>query len=306
VARERNRCHPIGWHSEAMGSASVAEHLDYGLLGPHSVTWQLHADPAMWLAGIRSLYLQALHPRAVAGVVQNSDFRRDPLGRLVRTANFVGLTTYGTVDEVQRAAAKVRRVHRSLRAQDPDTGRTFRIDEPELLLWVHCAEVASFVSVVLRSGFPLTKAHADRYFDEQRATAALVGLDPSEVPGSVAEMSAYFRHIRPRLRRTEDSDTIYEFLHRPPVSGLLGLGVRLYEPAIGHLSYSLLPSWALGLYGRRAYPARAATVALRAMRQAVLAVPDVMRISRTEPYPVIAVRRLGKWATPSARRLPAG
>jgi uncharacterized protein (DUF2236 family) len=305
VARERNRCHPIGWHHVSMSRASPAERLDYGLLGPHSVTWQLHADPAMWLAGIRSLYLQALHPRAVAGVVQNSDFRRDPLGRLVRTANFVGLSTYGTVEEVRRAAAKVRRVHRSLRAQDPDTGATFRIDEPELLLWVHCAEVSSFVSVCLRSGFPLTKAHADRYFDEQRATAALVGLDPSEVPGSVAEMSAYFHRMRPRLRRTEDSDTIYQFLHRPPVSGLLGLGIRLYDPTIGHLSYSLLPGWALRLHGRRAYPAGVSTVALRALRRAVLTVPDVLRISRTEPYPVIAVRRLGKWATPSARRLPA-
>jgi len=44
----------------------------------------------MWLAGISSLYLQALNPLAVAGVVQNSNFRSDPFGRLVRTANFVG------------------------------------------------------------------------------------------------------------------------------------------------------------------------------------------------------------------------
>jgi uncharacterized protein (DUF2236 family) len=287
-----------------MSRAGVAERMDYGLVGPDSVTWQVHADPSMWLAGIRSLYLQALHPRAVAGVVQNSDFRRDPLGRLVRTANFVGLTTYGTHEEVDRAAEKVRRVHRSLRATDPDTGRTFRIDEPELLLWVHCAEVASFLSVVRRSGFPLTEAHADRYFDEQRAAAALVGLDPAEVPGSVAEMSAYFHHMRPRLRRTEDSDAIYAFLHRPPVSGLLSLGVRLYEPTMGHLSYSLLPRWAVRLYGRRPYPALATTLALRAMRKTVLAIPAGIRIGRHEPHPVIAVRRLGAWATPSPKRLP--
>src|SRR5919197_4440242 len=207
-----------------MSSGGLAERLsgaDYGLVGPYSVTWQLHADPAMWLAGIRSLYLQALHPRAVAGVVQNSDFQRDPLGRLMRTATFVALSTYGPREEVERAAATVRRVHRSLRARDPDTGATFRVDEPELLLWVHCAEVASFLSVVRRAGFPLTRAHADRYLDEQRASAALVGLDPGEVPGSVAEMSAYFHDIRPALRRTADTDLIYRFLHRPPMPGLL-------------------------------------------------------------------------------------
>jgi uncharacterized protein (DUF2236 family) len=286
-------------------AGQVGKDPGYGLVGPDSVTWQVHADPAMWLAGVRSLYLQALHPRAVAGVVQNSDFRRDPLGRLIRTADFVGISTYGTMAEIERAAARVRGVHRSLRGRDPDTGRTFRIDEPELLLWVHCAEVSSFLSVVRRAGFPLTRAHADRYLDEQRATAGLVGLDPADVPGSVEQMTAYFRGIRPRLRRTADTDTIYDFLHRPPVTGLLRLGIRLYEPVLCHLSYSLLPRWAIRLYGRQAYPAAAATVALRGLRRAALAVPGGVRIGRREPPPVIAVRRLGAWATPSPKRLPA-
>src|SRR5262249_25267573 len=147
-------------------------------------------------------------------------------------------------------------------------------------------------------------AHADRYLDEQRASATLVGLDPADVPGSLAEMSAYFRAIRPVLRRTADTDSIYEFLHRPPVAGPLALGIRLYEPIMGHLSYSLLPSWATGLYGRRAYPATAATLGLRALRRAALAIPGGVRIGRQEPHPVIAVRRLGDWATPSPKRLP--
>jgi uncharacterized protein (DUF2236 family) len=287
------------------GLAERVEATDHGLVGPYSVTWQLHADPAMWLAGIRSLYLQALHPRAVAGVVQNSDFQRDPLGRLIRTADFVGLSTYGTRKQVERAAARVRGMHRSLRATDPDTGAAFRVDEPDLLLWVHCAEVASFLSVVRRAGFPLTRAHADRYFDEQRGSAALVGLDPAEVPGSVDEMSAYFHDIRPTLRRTGDTDRIYAFLHRPPVTGLLALGIRLYEPILGHLSYSLLPSWAIRLYGRRAYPAGAATMGLRTLRRIALSIPGGVRIAGRELQPVIAVRRLGTWAAPSPSRLPS-
>lgn len=293
-----------------MTQPSVAHHAEppaageYGLVGPNSVTWQLHADPVMWLAGIRSLYLQALHPRAVAGVVQNSGFREDPLGRLTRTADFIGTSTYGTVAEARRLAARVRQVHRSLRARDPRTGQLYRIDEPELLLWVHCAEVSSFVSVARRAGFPLTKAHADRYFDEQRAAAALVGLDPDEVPGSVAEMSAYFHAMRPVMRRTDDTDEVYAFLHRPPLPGLLGIGARLYEPVIGHLTYSLLPGWALRLYGRRPYPAAPSTVALRAVRAALLALPGPIRVGQREPHSVIAVRRLGAWAAPSAKRLP--
>lgn len=127
---------------------------DPGLFGPRSVTWQMHGDPMMWIAGIRALYLQALHPRAVRGVTQNSDFRRDAWGRLMRTASFVGTITYGTTDAAEQAGARVRRIHRVIEATDPDTGETYGVDEPELLLWVHCAEVDSYLQVQRRSGFP--------------------------------------------------------------------------------------------------------------------------------------------------------
>jgi uncharacterized protein (DUF2236 family) len=66
---------------------------DPGLFGPDSVTWQMHGDPMMWIAGVRALYLQALHPRAVRGVLQNGDIRKDARGRLLRTADFVGTIT---------------------------------------------------------------------------------------------------------------------------------------------------------------------------------------------------------------------
>jgi len=57
---------------------------DVGLFGPDSVTWKLHAEPILVLGGIRALYLQALHPRAVAAIAQNSGYRTDPIGRLLR------------------------------------------------------------------------------------------------------------------------------------------------------------------------------------------------------------------------------
>ncbi|GAB3470202.1 oxygenase MpaB family protein [Actinophytocola sediminis] len=284
---------------------------DAGLFGPDSVSWQLHAQPAMWLAGVRSLYLQALHPRTVAGVVQNSDFRRDPLGRLIRTANFVGATTYCATEEVHRHAARVRQVHRELRAVDQDTGERFRVDDPELLLWVHCAEVSSFLTVVRRAGFPLTAAHADRYLDEQRRAAELVGLDRDEVPGDVAAMRAYLAARLPSLRHTDDAEVIYDFLHRPPVTGRLALGLRLYEPLVGHLAYSLLPGWATRMYGRRPYPVPVATTMLRtlsgALRGAQWTARTLVhepRLGPLQPHPVLAVNRLGTWARPSASRLP--
>lgn len=172
---------------------------DPGLFTPDSVTWQMHGDPMMWVAGVRALYLQALHPRAVRGVMQNSDFRRDAWGRLMRTANFVGTTTYGTSEAAEKAGARVRKIHTMLTAEDPETGERYRIDEPELLLWVHCAEIDSYLHVVRRSGFRLTDAQADRYIGEHRVSARLVGLDPDVVPADRAQLAAYFEKVLPEL-----------------------------------------------------------------------------------------------------------
>jgi uncharacterized protein (DUF2236 family) len=274
---------------------------DHGLFGPESVTWQLHADPAMWIAGISSLFFQALHPLAVAGVVQNSDFQRDPLGRLFRTADFVGVTTYGSAEQANRLAGKVRSVHAILRARDPDSGDEFRLDRPDLLLWVHCAEVASFLSVVRRAGYPLSEAHGDQYLREQRRSAELVGLELEDVPGSLAELRAYFRSVRPQLRRTDDAMTIYRFLHRPPVKLPWRLGLPVYEPLAGHLAYSVLPRWARVHYGKSAYPPAVATSMLRSLRKAMLAIP---RRSHG-PHIDAAVREFGEDVLPSPRRLPA-
>jgi len=274
------------------------------VVNPNSVSWQLHADPAMWVAGIASLYLQALHPRAAAGVVQNSNFQQDPLGRLARTASFVAVSTYGTADEVARAACRVRAVHRSLRGKDSATGEQFRIDDPELLLWVHCAEVHSFLTVLRRAGYRLTDAQADRYYDEQRQSATLVGLHADEVPGSVAAMAEYFDRMRPVLRRDEHSEVVYRFLHRPPVRGALRLGLGVYRPLLGHLAYSTLPDWARGLHGHRGYSRPVTTALLRGLRATALLIPGRVRWSAVDGHLNHAIARLGRSVSPRRALLP--
>ena len=53
---------------------------------------------------------------------------------------------------MEAASARVRRLHASLRGYDPDTGETFALDEPELLLWVHSTEIDSYAEVARRGG----------------------------------------------------------------------------------------------------------------------------------------------------------
>lgn len=244
---------------------------------PESVTWRVHLDRTMWVGGVRSLMLQALHPMAMWGVWQNSNFRDDPFGRLQRTSDFVGLGTFGSPEEVEKAAYRVREIHRSLRILNHDTGRKERLDQPELLLWVHCAEVYSFLVVARRAGLPLTDAMADRYLWEQRRSAELVGLHAEDVPGSVAEMEAYFAEMRPRLRVTEEAAETVRFLMWPTLPEnlrFLAPGKPGYFP-FGALCYYTLPDWAREMYGALPeVPQPAVTAALRSFRLAMNAVPE--------------------------------
>lgn len=276
---------------------------DPGLFGPESVTWQVHGDPAMWIAGISSLFLQALHPRAAAGIVQNSRFRTDPFGRLMRTAEYVARTTYGTAAEAEDIGQRVRRLHHKLTATDPRTGKLIRLDEPELLRWVHCAEVASFAYVVRRAGFPLTDALVDRYFDEQRRAAGLVGLDPAKVPGSRREMAAYFGDMRPKLHRSKESETLFRFLRRP-LSSWWTLPAQVGYLPVGQLAYSLQPVWAVRRHGHPALPGPLATAELRGFRSAGLVIPGSVRWRYPADHVLRAVERLGAPVYPSVEALP--
>ncbi|MGW2702963.1 oxygenase MpaB family protein [Streptomyces sp. NPDC001340] len=276
---------------------------DPGLFGPSSVTWQMHGDPMMWVAGVRALYLQALHPRAVRGVMQNSDFRRDAWGRLMRTANFVGTTTYGTSEAAERAGARVRKIHSMLQVSDPDTGERYGVDEPELLLWVHCAEIDSYVHVLRGSGYPLTDGQADRYIAEHRVSARLVGLDPDAVPADRAELAAYFEKVRPELVAGPEARAVDDFLLRPPTHPLLVLAREVLWRRVAQLAYASLPPYAHELYGRPAPRPAVVTRRLRATGALLRCVPARLRWQLPPKHILRAMARLGPDARPAPYKL---
>lgn len=239
--------------------------MDQGLYGPDSVTWRVHSDPVMALAGPRALLLQALQPEAMAGVAGSSGFRDDPWGRLHRTAEYVGVTTFGTTAEAERAGARVRGIHRRL-----------GLDDPHLLLWVHCTEVESFLTTGSRCGLRLTPEEQDRYYLEQVANARLVGLETA--PTSRAAMAEYFRSMRPELRVTPAARDAARFVLSPPLSGRM----TALKPAwfgLAGLSVAMLPRWARRMYRLPGLPTTdvGATAAGIALRTSLLALPEHLR-----------------------------
>lgn len=253
--------------------------VDVGLFGPDSMTWRVHGDPSMLLAGFRALLLQAVHPLVMAGFAANSTFRQDPWGRLVRTGQWVGTVTFGTTAEAEAAGRRLRTVHASLApGAEPETGLPFRVDDPELLLWVHCTEVESFLTVFRRCGGRPTAAEADRYVDEMRRSAALVGLDPDRVPSTVAEIEAYYRRVRPQLRVTAVArrNALWGFAPPMPAWVSLATPARPAWVTLVSVSAGMLPRWARRLYGLPGLPTTDLTADLagRLLRAALLRAPQ--------------------------------
>ena len=249
---------------------------DTGLFGPGSITWRVHAEPILWLAGYRALLLESLHPRALAGVLQNSRFREDPWGRLFRTARFWGEVVYGTTEMAETAGRRVRRIHARLSGVDPATGETFRIDEPELLRWIHVTAAESFCDTAQRAGLGLSPSEVDGYYTEQLMVARLVGLDPATVPATAADIADYYGEIRPRLAGTPEAKTTARYLTLPDFPYRLGLTpVRPLWRGVSAYAFSLLPAWARRLYGLPGLAATdlTATLTARGLRTAIRLLP---------------------------------
>lgn len=210
---------------------------DPGLLGPKSPAWQVHADPSMFVGGIRALLLQAVHPLAMAGVADHSDYKRQPLRRLQRTAMFIRDTTYGNTQQVESAIRRVRLMHNRVTGHAPD-GRPYAANDPALLRWVHCAEIDSFLAAHQRYGErPLTARQLDRYVDDMAEVALRLGAD--WVPRSYGELQEYLEGMRPELAAGEQAKETAQWLLSTPAhpSGWLPQMV-LNIAAIG-----LLPAW---------------------------------------------------------------
>ena len=186
-----------------------------GLFGPGSATWAVHGDVTGLVGGVRALLVQALHPLAMAGVADHSDYRSDPLGRLQRTAGFLATTTFGSIADAQAAITRVREVHERVIGTAPD-GRPYEANDPHLLAWVHCTEVDSFLRARQRYGSSsLPTGFDDRYVGEMAEIGRRLGVEhpPTDVAGLKARLWAF----RPELTVNHQARETVRFLSWPPL-----------------------------------------------------------------------------------------
>ena len=199
---------------------------------------RVHADASMFIGGMRALLFQSLHPLAMAGVAQHSDYRRDPWGRLQRTADFLAATTFGPASQAQRAVDRVHRVHRRVVGSTTE-GEPYAANDPHLLEWVHIAELDSFLAAHDRYGdTPLVGGDRDRYVADAAVVARALGvIDP---PESEAALRARLAAFRPELRGTPEARAAARYLLLQPPLPLVARGPY---GLIGGAAVALMPTW---------------------------------------------------------------
>ena len=189
---------------------------DEGYFGPGSAAWAVHGSLPTLIGGIRALLMQALHPAALAGVVQHSRYEQDALGRLAGTTQWLTVVTFGDRAAADRECARVRGMHRRVTGtfETPGGPAPYAASDPELLRWVHVAFTDSFLAAHRVWGGPIPGGE-DAYVREWATAGELVGVvDP---PRSVAELADQIAGFDPVLRGSDDARRTVDFVRNAPV-----------------------------------------------------------------------------------------
>ena len=205
---------------------------------PGSPIQEVHGDASMFVGGMRALMLQSLHPAAMTAVSEHSGYRGDMWGRLARTSTFLAVTTFGPAVDAEAAVTAVRRIHESVTGAMPD-GTRYEASDPHLLLWVHIAEIDSFLRAHQRYGHaPLDQAGRDEYVAQTAVVAEKLGVvDP---PRTEAELAAVLASYRPELRGTDHAhEAIGHLVWHPD----LPLAARPAYLVIAAASIDMMPGW---------------------------------------------------------------
>ena len=238
----------------------LAHGQDEGYFGPGSAAWAVHGSLPTIVGGIRALLMQALHPGALAGVMQHSRYEQDALGRLAGTTQWLTVVTFGDRAAADRECARVRGMHRKVVGTyaTPAGERPYAASDPDLLRWVHIAFTDSFLATHRVWGGAIPGGE-DAYVREWATSGELVGVvDP---PRSVAELRQQIAGYAPVLRGDEPARRTADFVRNVPVP----LAARPAYAALFAGAVSTMPAAHRDLLGLPRLPAAVTRPAVSAI-----------------------------------------
>jgi uncharacterized protein (DUF2236 family) len=210
------------------------------------------------LSGPRALLVMAAHPVAFQGFFAHTGALDDPYARLRRTATVMDAVAFGPRDRADRLTARVRAMHRRVRGELPD-GRTYRGDDPELLLWILAALAESAMLVYGKYVRALSRVELDALWADYRVVGRRFGLRERDMPADSEAFEAYMAgmYAGGELEVTPHSrELALDIVLHPPVP----LRFRPLVELVNQITIELLPAGLRRQYGFRRDPVRAVAV----------------------------------------------
>ena len=198
--------------------AVIAEGDTGGLFLPTDAPWVVHRDFGTLVGGIRALLVQALHPGAVAGVTGHSRYQQDALGRLAGTIRWLTVTTFGSIEAVDKEASRVNRLHVRVAGEyqlQNEQVRKYQAADKDLLLWVHVAFTESFLVSHQLFAQRQIPGGADAYVAQWSRAVTRLGLE--NVPMTEQELNDCIEGFAQRNELRVDAQTkeVIRFIRKP-------------------------------------------------------------------------------------------
>lgn len=281
----------------------LAEGDDPGYHLPGSAVWAVHGSMSPIVAGVRTLLMQSLHPGALAGVHEHSNFREDPLARLAATIRWIFTVTYGSKAAAEEASQRVRRLHEHVQGSYVDNNGVpldYSANDPELAAWIHLAFTDAFLAAHKLWGGPIPGG-PDAYVREWAQAGRLMGVqDP---PLTEAEMGRQLDdwYSSGKLRMDRRVAETVEFIRTAPLHPMLRPGYRILFAGAVH---SLDPKYRrmLGLAEPRLGPF---PLPVQPATKAVLGVVHAA-LGRRGPSELAARQRLRRLGLLAGEEAPRG
>jgi uncharacterized protein (DUF2236 family) len=167
---------------------------DVGLLARDSVARRMNRESFLLLGGTAALLLQVAHPLVAAGVAEHSDFRRDRLGRLLRTLNTTLAIVFGTTPQAKAGLRRIARRHVPVRGVAP-SGKAYDAGDPALVVWVQVALVLTSLRLYELVRGRVSDAERESYWTEARFFAEQLGATRAALPATFDALLRYERHM---------------------------------------------------------------------------------------------------------------
>lgn len=211
--------------------ASQVQDPNVGLYGPGSMMWHVskHVLSAFQGSG-RALLLQIAHPWVTQGIDEHSKTRDDPLGRGRRTFRAVFSIVYGSLEQAQKEARRVNRVHNRIKGTlEIDKGAfpkgsQYLANEAHSMLWVHATLWETQVVMYELFVGKLTAEQKEQYYQETKLFAYMFGVPEDVLPPNWNEFLEYNQKVWASDILTVNPATLelFGFLFKPQHPSLAG------------------------------------------------------------------------------------